>query len=442
MEPANYTPLVRGIRRWDLVAVVINIIIGAGILGLPSRVYSLIGPYSLIAFLVSAVYVALIIFCFAEVGSRFTETGGPYLYAREAFGPTIGFEVGWLSWLARLTAFATNCNLLVSYLSYFWPGVGSGAGRVVLITAIVVSLATVNMIGIRETAILTNLFTVGKLIPLALFTGVGLFFINPQNFSTATPPAYGAFSTAILLLVYAFSGFEVATIPAGEIQNPQRNLPFALITSIGIVALLYFLIQAVCIGTLPELAHSEKPLADASGRFLGAAGASTISVGAVISLTGNINSIVLAGSRLPFAMAEQHQLPQVLSATHRRFRTPHLSILVTTAIMLALTISSTFIYALTLSTLTRLIVYSTTCAALPILRRRSDVRPAMFKAPAGFAISIAVLVLAAWLLSNSTWREARDLAIAAAVGMFIYTVYRLGQRRPPPERASGPADTL
>ncbi|HEY3138100.1 MAG TPA: amino acid permease, partial [Blastocatellia bacterium] len=112
--------LIRGIRRWDLIAVAINAIIGAGIFGLPSRVYALIGSYSLIAFGVCAIVVALIILCFAEVGSRFGETGGPYLYAREAFGSTVGFEVGWLMWLARLTAFAANCNLLVDYLGFFW----------------------------------------------------------------------------------------------------------------------------------------------------------------------------------------------------------------------------------------------------------------------------------------------------------------------------------
>src|SRR6202140_949645 len=113
--------LIRGIRKWDLVAVTINAVIGAGIFGLPSKVFALIGSYSLIAFGACALVVTLIVLCFAEVGSRFDETGGPYLYAREAFGPTVAFEVGWLIWLARLTAFAANCNLMVSYLAFFWP---------------------------------------------------------------------------------------------------------------------------------------------------------------------------------------------------------------------------------------------------------------------------------------------------------------------------------
>src|SRR4051812_24726149 len=139
--------LVRGIRRWDLVAIAINGIIGAGIFGLPSKVYALIGAYSLIAFLVCAVVVAMIILCFAEVSSRFDETGGPYLYAREAFGPVVAFEVGWLVWLARLTAFAANCNLLVSYLGFFWPKATSDLWRPVVIVLVVSVLTVINVRG-------------------------------------------------------------------------------------------------------------------------------------------------------------------------------------------------------------------------------------------------------------------------------------------------------
>src|SRR6266850_732604 len=155
--------LVRGIRRWDLVAITINGIIGAGIFGLPAKVYNLIGSYSLIAFVACALVVTLIVLCFAEVGSRFDLTGGPYLYAREAFGPTVAFEVGWLIWLARLTAFAANCNLMVSYLAFFWPAASSPIPRTMLITAVVISLTALNVFGVRQAANVSNIFTVGKL---------------------------------------------------------------------------------------------------------------------------------------------------------------------------------------------------------------------------------------------------------------------------------------
>src|SRR6266478_6250689 len=234
MAQPTHEGLVRGIRRWDLVAVAINAIIGAGIFGLPADVYARIGSYSLIAFVACALVVALIILCYAEVGSRFSETGGPYLYAREAFGTAVGFEVGWLMWLARLTAFAANCNLLVDYLGFFWAPATTHYWKEAIIVTVVAALAAVNVLGVRDASRVTNVFTVGKLIPIILFIGVGIFFLNSQNYSFAERPAYGAFSSSVLMLVYAFSGFEMAAIPAGEIRDPRRNLPMALLTAIGV----------------------------------------------------------------------------------------------------------------------------------------------------------------------------------------------------------------
>ena len=415
--------LIRGIGRWDLVAVAINAIIGAGIFGLPSRVFALVGTYSLLAFVVCAIVVALIILCYAEVGSRFTETGGPYLYAREAFGTAVGFEVGWLMWLARLTAFAANCNLLIDYLpatARYW--------REAIIVVVVAALAAINILGVRDAARVTNLFTVGKLIPIVLFIAVGMFFLNSQNYSFGARPAYGDFSSSVLILIYAFSGFEMAAIPAGEVRDPQRDLPLALITAIGVVALLYISIQVICIGALPALATSKKPLADASSIFLGKAGAAIISAGVVVSIVGNLNVIILAGSRLPFAMAERGELPRFISATHERFRTPHVAILITSALALGLTLWSTFSKQVNLSVIARLISYSVTCAALLVFRRKQSAPPAMFKAPAGVAVAIAALLLSLWLLSNSNRLDVRDSLVAAAVGLLIYFAYRFATR--------------
>jgi APA family basic amino acid/polyamine antiporter len=425
MDQTTETGLVRGIRRWDLVALVINGFIGAGIFGLPSKIYALIGAYSLAACLTCALVVSLIILCFAEVASRFTETGGPYLYVREAFNPLAAFEVGWLLWLARIAGFAAICNLLVTYLSYFWPAASSGWWRTFVIVTVVVLLTIINTVGVREAAVVSTIFTVGKLLPLLLFVIAGLFFIQPQNFSFVTQPSYGSFSNAVLLLVFAFAGFEVSVVPTGEIRDPQRNIPFALLTAMAAVALLYILIQLVCIGTLPNLANSERPLADASSRFLGLAGASFISVAALISLMGILNHQMLTTPRLIFAMAEWRQLPRILSATHSRFRTPYIAILLSATVMLALTLSGTFIYAVTISALIRLLTYGATCAALLILRHRNGRRPVGFRVPAGTAVSGVALALCIWLLSSSSWREARDIVVAAAVGLLIYLACKL-----------------
>src|SRR6185295_15219567 len=178
--------LKRDIRRWDLVAFFINVTVGAGVFRLPSEVFRAAGAYSLFAYLICAVVVGLIILCFAEVASRFTETGGPYLYGREAFGPAFGFMIGWLMWITRLAGFATLSDVLVVNLGYFWPAATMALPRAAIIMGTIILLTIVNLIGVRESALVGNLFTISKLVPLLLFIGVGLFFINRGNFSFQT----------------------------------------------------------------------------------------------------------------------------------------------------------------------------------------------------------------------------------------------------------------
>ena len=309
--PTTSTPtLVRSIRPWDLVGVVINGVIGAGIFGLPSKVFALAGNYSLISFILCAVCVALIVLSFAEVGSRFSATGGPYLFARETYGPLTGFTVGWLVWIARITSFSANINLLPAYLGFFFPAVATGLPRAVILTAIVVLLAVLNVRGVRKVADASNVFAMGKLLVFLIFIVVGLFFIVPGRFVLAAAPDYRSFSQTVLLLVYAFTGFEMALIPAGEIRNPERILPWALLVGMSIVVAADIAIQVVCIGTLPGLAASQRPLADAAATFLGNGGAVMITAGIVFSLSGNLNVLILSASRVMFAMAEHGQLPR------------------------------------------------------------------------------------------------------------------------------------
>jgi APA family basic amino acid/polyamine antiporter len=426
--------LVRAIRRADLVALIVNNIVGAGIFGLPAAAFALAGNYSLFAFAVCALVMTLIVACFAELGSRFTATGGPYLYARVAFGPWIGFQVGWLLWLARVSAFAAICNLMLGYLGYFWPN--AIAWRAAIILAVVVALTLLNLLGVRRATVTSTVFTVGKLIPLLLFIAVGLFFVSGTNYSFATLPAYGDFSQAVFIVAFAFMGFEVGGIPAGETNEPRASLPFALLVAIAVVAALYVLIQLVCIGTLPELATSPRPLADAASRVVGPAGAAVIVAGALISVTGTMNVVVLTTPRLLYAMAEQGDLPRALAVTHARYRTPYVAILISAATMLVFTLSSTFVTALTISTISRLLTFAGACVALPVLRRRTDVGPATFVLPGGLAIPVAAVALTAWLLSNSSRTELVAVAAAVAAGWLVYLVGRQTRRRSTPADGS------
>lgn len=432
--------LSRDIRKWDLVALLVNVTVGAGIFKLPADVQAAVGNYSLAAFVVCAGVIALIALCFAEVASRFTGTGGPYLYAKETFGAPMAFLVGWLMWLTRLAGFATLLLVIVSYLGYFWPPAESGLPRIAIIVGLVLVLTVINLVGVKESARASDVFAVSKLIPLLVFVGVGLFFISRSSFTLEAgtdPTDFASFSAAVFILIYAFSGFEAVLINTGEIREPQRVIPFALIVALSASALLFLLIQVVCIGTLPELANSGRPLADASAAFLGAWGPTMISVGALIAVFGTLNVIMLACSRLPFAMATHGQLPAALARIHPRFRTPHVSIIVSALAILVFALPGTFIYAVKFTVITRLIVFASTCVALPILRRRAKTAapptledtPPSFEVPGGTFIAVVCVSLCLWLLANSGWVEIRDVSIAVAVGIIVYAATRLNQRK-------------
>ena len=420
--------LVRGIGRASLVALFINSVVGAGIFGLPSQVHAMLGPYALAAYLACALLVLLVVLCFAEVGSRFERTGGPYLYAHEAFGPVVGFQVGWLVWLTRVTAFAALCNLLLQYLAHFWPAATSPGWRLGLVLAVTATIVWVNIRGVRPAAIVANVFTIGKLVPLVLFVVVGLWFVEPARLVPQETPSLLDFSAGMLLLVFAFTGFETATVPAGEVREPRRSLPFAILVALAVIVPVYVGVQFVSVGTLPGLADSSRPLADAAQAFAGNFGAAVIVVGALISISGTLNGLVLAAPRLLFAMARDGQLPAVFAHTHARHRTPDVAIAVTGVAMAVLTLSGSFLSALTISTLTRLLAYAATCAAVPVLRRRADAPPAWFRAPGGLGTVVVAMAVIAWLLAQGSARELRDVGLAMLVGFALLALGRLRAR--------------
>ena len=422
--------LVRGIGRWDLTAIVINTIIGAGIFGLPSKVFAQIGSYSLFAFVACAVIVGFVVLCHAEVASRFSATGGAYLYAKTAFGSTAAFEVGWLYWIVRLATFAANVNLFVTYAGVLFPAAGEPFNRIVIIVAVVGLLTLINILGVRQAAIFTNIVTVGKLAPLLLFALIGLFYLQPANFNFDAVPQYSSFSSAVLILIYAFVGFEVAVIPAGEMKDPQKNLPFALFVALGAVTAIYMLVQIVSIGTLPGLASSERPLADAATGFIGPVGAILIAAGALISILGNQNVGLLGGSRILYAMGERGELPQFLTKVSERFKTPHVAILINAVIILIFATQTSFLGALGIATITRLMIYATTCLSLIVFRKRKGSPPAKFIAPFGIASAVLSIALITWLLTNVDFtKEGLPIIIVAAIGLVVFYGYRFYKKK-------------
>ena len=266
---------------------------------------------------------------FAEVSSRFEATGGPYLYTRAAFGRFAAFEVGWMLWFTRAASWAAVINVLATALGFYVPALGSGWPRSTLIAAIIIAITAINIRGIRQSSLVLNVLTVGKLIPLVTFVVIGIFFIDPALLVPQQSPSLAQLSSTGLLLIFAFGGYEIIPVPAGEARDPRRAVPFALIMTIVIVTIVMTLVQVVALGTFPGLAGSKTPLVDAAVLFMGGTGAALLTIGAVFSTTGNNMGQALSGSRNLFALAEQGDLPRFFGWVHPRYRTPVNAILVT-----------------------------------------------------------------------------------------------------------------
>jgi len=423
--PPTRTSLKRELGKWDLTAIGVNQVIGGAVFALPAALAANAGAWS--PWMVAAVGLAsmLIALSFAEVASRFDGTGGPYLYTRAAFGRFPAFEVGWMMWFTRVASWASVINVLVSSLGFYWPSLTAGAPRTLVITSIIVVLAVVNIRGIRQSSIVVNLLTFGKLLPLVIFIGAGLFFIDWARLEPGAAPSLSQFSATGLLLIFAFGGYEVVPVPAGETRNPRRDVPFALIMTIVIVTIIMTLAQIVALGTLPGLASSKTPLADSAALFLGAAGAAMITMGAVFSTSGNNIGGALSGSRNLFALAEQGDLPGFFGRIHPRFRTPVNAILTTAGISLVLALSGTFQSMGQASAISRLLIYTATCGSMLRLRSnrfRDAVKPAAFTVPLGPVIPVAAIAITLTILVGATAAQLRNGLAALAAGAVLYLV--------------------
>ncbi|MBK9530395.1 MAG: amino acid permease [Chitinophagaceae bacterium] len=418
----------RSISRWEMVLLFINGVIGAGIFGLPSKIFKEIGVSSIAALVICACAVFVIVMCFAEVSSRFVKTGGPYVYALAAFGKLPAFLAGWLLLLTRFITYAALVNLLVTYLSVFSDWFTLPSSRIISILCISSFLAWINHIGVKNSTRVSNFFTIAKVLTLLLFIMVGIFYIEPANFEIKQTPGFASFSSTVLLLIFAFGGFESVLVNTGEVKNPAKSLPFALLLATLFIALIYILILVVSIGTLPSLASSDKPLAEAAGLFMGKTGAMIIATGALLSVTGTLNSIMMVGSRLPFAFSEEKQFPQVFSYIHPGYKTPTWSLVLFAAVTILISVSNTFIYAATISAITRVMTYGIVCISLVILRKKNAGQTGFFKIPFGNYFAIAGVLIAVWLLTASKLRELRDIAIALGVGLVIYALVELHKK--------------
>ncbi len=407
--------------RWGIVALALNDVIGSGVyLSNPKEAAELLGAASIWAILAAGVAVLLLVLCFAEAGSLFDTPGSGYVYTRAAFGDFVGFEVGWMTWIARITSVAGLSVGFARVVGFLWDGAKDGAGRALMIVIPVLVLTAINVVGIRSGARTAVILTWGKILPLVLLVAVGIFFVSWGRIFPVPVPDPHRLGAAALVVLFAYSGFENTAAPAGEFKNPRRDVPFALITQILIVMAIYTLVQLVAIGLLPNLGASETPLADAARLILGPAGGLILTVGAALSVLGTNNNTILAGPRYLYALAETGRLPRVLARVHPKFRTPYVAIWTQTAIALPLALSGTFRQLVELSVIARLATYIGTAAAVPVLRKKLPGTARSFRLPGGPLIPILALLMCFAFLSQATGRQLLLGAIALVVGAVIY----------------------
>ena len=410
---------VRAISRSDLTLAIVNAVIGSAIFGMPAKIASFTGVLSPLAHVIAAIGVLTIILCFAEVASRFEESGGAYLYAREAFGRHVGFQAGWLLLWTRLLSAAANLNVFVDYLSQILPVVAEGVGRAIVILSVLFVITSINLIGVKQASWAIDIFTIGKLLPLILLVVIGLPRVSTAILNTQTV-AVPQWNEAILFLVFAFGGFEAPLMSAGEAKDARKDSAFALLAGLAIVAAVYVSVQFVTIGIVANLAREKAPIAAAFFSLFGPPGLWFASFAAMISVWGWATGNGLQSPRLLYSMADRGELPSPLARIHPRFLTPYVSIIAFSIVAGTLAIVGTFEGNAILSAIVRLIIYAMVCVSLWVFRK--NLGPAGFHLRFAAPVSALALGFCLYMLSTRSFAQAGIILAAMIAGHFLLFV--------------------
>src|ERR1700758_176042 len=419
--------LIRAIGVPALTANIVNSTIGAGIFVLPALAAKGLGPAAPLAFVCCAIAMVLFVTCFAIAGSRVSLTGGLYAYVEVAFGRYVGFIAGMLYFLTALGAVAGVVNVLANSVALVVPALGGPIMRVVVMFAVYASLVLINIRGVQQGAGAVTVITVAKLLPLLLFIGVGIFFIHQPNLAWGSWPSSKSLGDAVILLIFAFVGIEVALIPSGEVKNPARTVPRSAYLALVTTTIIYLMIQLVAQGTLGiDLAnHPDAPLAESAANFVGNLGRMILLAGASVSAFGFVTSDILSSPRMIFAFGRDGGLPQFFAHVHPRHRSPDVAIITYATLAFALSLSGTFEQLAVLSNVAVLLMYLLCCAACWILVQRdvrSDGEP--FNFPAMKVVPALAILAIIWILAHATAREFLVTGIVLALASIVYFVRR------------------
>ena len=403
------------------IALAFNGAVAASIFALPATLAADFGAFSPLLFPIVGLAALLIIIPFSWTAAAFPESGGPAAYGA-VFGRFTGFELGWIYYIARATAFAAGANVLTAYLARWIPGADEGAFRMIVLLAATAIFAAVNIAGVRKSISLLAGLAVLKATPLFIAAGGAIALTYPWPAPSPTP-TLNEFEAGLLIVLYAFVGFESAVIPAGETKNPSSVLPRAIFLTIGVTTLLYFLVQLAFVSALPAGGENQAaPLIDLGTWLAGPAGATILTLAALASIAGSLQGIMTSTPRVSYALGLRGDLPAWFARVQPRFETPANSILFFAAVVAALAITGSFVWLAAVSTLARMIVYAVAIAALP--RAPGRPRLGLVHYVLG-AIGIAVCI---WAASQADAKAWATLGALAGAGLLLYAVARISRR--------------
>jgi len=395
--------LIRGIGTIGGAFLVLNGMIGAGIFALPSAVAGRAGVLSPWLFVGAGLLIILVVLAFAELGSYFRDSGGPALYSTTAFGPIVGFGTSWIYYVSRIASISANSHAMALYLGSVWAWFDTSMGHSVVVIVVISGLTLINVLGVKDGIRTLGMFTFFKVIPLLMLILLGMQFVSPDLLFPDSLPTIEDPGGTMLLLFYAFIGFESILMTAGETQNPRRTIPNAMVKTVLFIT------------------------TDVARKIVGPVGAIVIALTAVFSIGGNLACSVLSGSRLTLSMAEQHLLPQWFGTIHEKYSSPAHSIIFLGGISIVIALSGSFVKLAIASSLTRLIVYSVSIAALPIIKKRADpeVVATAFRLWGGYTIPVLALGLCVWMASYSSAESWKFVAGLLSVGLVLFGIEKL-----------------
>lgn len=403
----------------------VNAIIGTGIFLLPGKAAALVGVNSLWAIVFDALLVMSIALCFAEMGGMFNKNGGPYVYAKEAFGNFVGFEVGFMKWAIATIAWSAMAVGFATALGAVWEPASTEMGKNVIATLIIVVLGIMNIMGVKISKIINNIVTIGKLLPLIFFILVGIFYVKGVNFApmeSVPDMTQASFGAAALIIFYAFTGFESIAVAAEDMEKPERNVPKAIILVLTLVSIVYILIQAICIGIMGDaLVTSKTPVADAAFVFMGPLAKAIVTAGTLISIGGiNVASSFLA-PRSGVAMADDGLIPKVVSKRNKK-DAPYVAIIVTVVFAVVLSWTGSFEKLAAISVVSRFAQYLPTCLAVLVFRSKRPDMARTFRVPLGPVIPVLAVVVSIWLITQSSLEKVFWGLGGLVVGAVLYYI--------------------